>query len=192
MKTYNIYLIGVGGQGIGMLSEVLQRAADHAGLETKGVDTHGLAQRGGIVKSAIRIGQKVHSPLIGENQADLVAALERHEALRAVNMAAREGGTLIFYDAIWQPMEVRVKGAAEVGLDDLEEQCRRRNIKMIRVFSPELTDAKMQNVVLLANILKNGLLPGVEKGHFIQAMEDLMAGTVLDRNLRLFEQELAA
>ena len=56
----NIYLIGVGGQGIGLLSEVLIRAADHAGFGVTGVDTHGLAQRGGIVVSQIKIGDTIH------------------------------------------------------------------------------------------------------------------------------------
>ena len=60
MKAFNIYLIGVGGQGIGLLSEILLRAADHAGYEVKGVDTHGLAQRGGIVVSHLKFGEKVY------------------------------------------------------------------------------------------------------------------------------------
>ena len=80
MKTFNIYLSGVGGQGIGLLSELILRAVDHAGQPVKAVDTHGLAQRGGIVVSHIRIGPAVFSPLIRPHQADLVVALERHEA----------------------------------------------------------------------------------------------------------------
>jgi len=82
-QPLNIHLAGVGGQGIGLLNEILLRAADHAGYNAIGVDTHGLAQRGGIVVSEIRLGETVHSPLIGNGQADLVVALERHEALRA-------------------------------------------------------------------------------------------------------------
>ncbi|MCU0237509.1 MAG: 2-oxoacid:acceptor oxidoreductase family protein, partial [Acidobacteria bacterium] len=50
-ERFDIFVIGVGGQGIGLLSETLVRAADHAGMPVKGVDTHGLAQRGGIVAS---------------------------------------------------------------------------------------------------------------------------------------------
>jgi Pyruvate/2-oxoacid:ferredoxin oxidoreductase gamma subunit len=108
MKRFSIYLCGVGGQGIGLLSEVLLRAADHAGLAVKAVDTHGLAQRGGIVVSQIRIGDTVHSPLICEQQADLVVSLERHEALRAVTRYVRDGGTLIYYNTVWQPLGVRL------------------------------------------------------------------------------------
>ncbi|HSA34529.1 MAG TPA: 2-oxoacid:acceptor oxidoreductase family protein, partial [bacterium] len=92
----NIYITGVGGQGIGMLAEALIRAADHAGLAVKGVDTHGLAQRGGIVVSHLRIGDEVYSPLIPEGDADIAVALERHEALRALNGFVKDGGTLVW------------------------------------------------------------------------------------------------
>ena len=43
MKAFSVYLTGVGGQGIGLISEIILRAADHAGHPVKSVDTHGLA-----------------------------------------------------------------------------------------------------------------------------------------------------
>jgi pyruvate/2-oxoacid:ferredoxin oxidoreductase beta subunit len=64
MKAFNVYLTGVGGQGIGLIGEIILRAADHGGHPVKSVDTHGLAQRGGIVVSQIRFGENVFSPLI--------------------------------------------------------------------------------------------------------------------------------
>ena len=48
MKSMNIYMAGVGGQGIGLLSDVLARACVQAGYSIRGCDTHGLAQRGGL------------------------------------------------------------------------------------------------------------------------------------------------
>ena len=65
MNTFNVFMIGVGGQGIGLLSEVLIRAADRAGHRVKGVDTHGLAQRGGPVISHLRLGDEVDNSLTG-------------------------------------------------------------------------------------------------------------------------------
>ena len=84
MKRFDIYMSGVGGQGIGLLSEVVIRAADHAGLPVCGVDTHGLAQRGGMVESFVRIGGEVTTPLVRRGAASLVMALERTEAMRAL------------------------------------------------------------------------------------------------------------
>ncbi len=42
MTSFNIHLSGFGGQGIRLLSKILLRAADHAGLTVKGVDTYRL------------------------------------------------------------------------------------------------------------------------------------------------------
>lgn len=187
MTSFNIHLTGVGGQGIGLLSEILLRAADHAGLTVKGVDTHGLAQRGGIVVSQIRIGSCVHNPLIPSGEADMVVALERHEALRGMNAALKDGGTLIYYNTVWQPLEVRLRAADEVSESAIGEQCQKRNIREISVFQPDLSDTRMQNIVLLAHIDKNHLVPNVTTAHYRQAMDDLLSGHVLEKNLELFE-----
>ena len=191
MASFNIYLAGVGGQGIGLLSEIILRAADHAGLPVKGVDTHGLAQRGGIVKSQIRIGRKVHSPLIPGGEADLVVALERHEALRAMNLALKDSGTLVYYNTVWQPLDVRLGRQAEVGEDTLDQEAQLRKIRVFKVFDPELTDARMQNIALLATISGNNLVPGVGPDNYRPAMEDLMTGSMLSRNRSLFESRPA-
>lgn len=189
MKSFNVYLTGVGGQGIGLLSEILLRAADHASLKVKAVDTHGLAQRGGIVISHLRFGENVFSPLIFRNQADLVVALERHEALRSIKTALKNNGTLIYYDTAWQPLDVRIKSVAPVSKEMIQHACKKQNIKEITVFKAGLANARMQNMVVLANIDRYGLIPGVEKKHYISAMDDLMGGSILEANLNLFEEE---
>ena len=123
MKGFNIYLTGVGGQGIGLISEIILRAADHGGHPVKSVDTHGLAQRGGIVASQIRMGDKVFSPLIPAGQADLVVSLERHEALRAAGTVLKANGCLIYYNTVWQPLSVRLSEAAVVTEKDIQDLC---------------------------------------------------------------------
>jgi indolepyruvate ferredoxin oxidoreductase beta subunit len=189
MKAFNIHLAGVGGQGVGLLSEILLRGADHAGLKVKGVDTHGLAQRGGVVVSQLRLGSRVYSPLIFQNEADLVVALERHEALRGINTALKDGGTLIYYNTAWQPLEVRLNLAEPVSEALISKQCQKRNIREISIFKADLKDARMQNIVLLANIDKYSLIPGVKKEHYLQAMDDLLQGRLLEDNVELFEKE---
>ena len=189
MAIMNIYLIGVGGQGIGLLAEILMRAADYADLNVKAVDTHGLAQRGGIVVSQIRMGDTVHSPLIREGEADIAIALERHEALRALNSHLRVGGTLVYYNTVWQPLEVRLNEAEEVSEDVISRECGKRDINEIKVFKSNLEDARMQNIVLLAAIDKKNLVPAIETKDHIRAMEDLMEGRRLENNMRLFREE---
>ena len=189
MTVFNIYLTGVGGQGIGLISEAILRAADHAGHAVKSVDTHGLAQRGGIVISHIRMGETVFSPLIPQGRADLAISLERHEALRSAGTMLKENGCLIYYNTVWQPLEVRLKKAEEIGEELISRECQRRNIREIRVFKPDLTSALMQNMVVLAKIGHYGLIPEIETGHYRQAMADLMEGRMLADNMAVFDAE---
>lgn len=187
-QRFDIFVIGVGGQGIGLLSETLVRAADHAGMPVKGVDTHGLAQRGGIVASHVRIGAGAHSPLVMAGRAALVVALERHEALRGMNLYLQDGGTLVYYDTVWQPLHVRLKLEPEVSPEAVMAECRARAVRAVRVFREDLADPRMQNVAVLAEICRLGLIPGITAGHVEAALNDLLAGLTLEKNLALFRK----
>lgn len=181
----NIHMTGVGGQGIGLLSEVLLRALSEAGMEVRGVDTHGLAQRGGVVVSQLRTGRGEFSPLVSPGCADIVIALERHEALRAVNTFLRDGGALAYYDAVWQPFDVRNGSFRQVSEESVREECSRRGIRVVRVLREDLPDPRMQNTALLARVLGEGLIPGLALEHLVRAFSDLLSGTALDRNLTI-------
>lgn len=187
----NIYMAGVGGQGIGLLSEVLLRACSHAGMTVKGVDTHGLAQRGGIVVSHLRTGEDIASPMTVPGEVDLVLALERHEALRACIGQLRDGGALAWYDAVWQPWDVRSGHSPETTPEELEAECSRRGIRALRVLEPDLPDARMQNTVLLAAVIHAGLIPGIDGADVETAMGDLLSGGALKANLDLFRSRMS-
>ncbi len=187
MEKFDIYLIGVGGQGIGLLSETLARAIDHAGFEVQGVDTHGLAQRGGVVESYIRIGPS-HSPLIKQGEADMVIGLEINEALRGTNNFLRDGGTLLYAPTEWQPLAVRIKEDRQDVSAALAAVCKERKINKIEADQIELEDSRMENVVLLAVLARERLIPGLKKGHFTLALQDLLTGSVLEKNLEIFLQ----
>ena len=188
MQPFNIYLCGVGGQGIGLLSEILLRASVYAGYAAKAVDTHGLAQRGGIVISQIRLGEEVFTPLIPARTADLVIALERHEALRGMQVALRDQGTLIYYNTVFQPLGVRLGTDPEISVDDIDQACVERGITAYGVLKPDISDPRMQNIVVLAHLHRRGLVPGLKPEHFQQAMEDLLSDTMLPANLQLFQE----
>ena len=186
MRPFNVFMIGVGGQGIGLLFEALIRAADAAGLAVVGCDTHGLAQRGGTVLSHLRIGPGAHSPLIAEGEADLVLALERHEAMRAMRSMLRDSGTMAWYDASWQPLDVRLGRAQAVGRQAIEAEAARRGVALHRVHVRDLDDPRMQNVAVLAEAARAALVPGLSSSHYRQAMGDLMEGSTLEANVALF------
>lgn len=187
---FDIYMVGVGGQGIGLLSEALVRAADRAGHVVRGVDTHGLAQRGGMVVSNLRLGRGAHSPLIRPGHADLVIALERHEAVRGGAEFLKPEGTLVYYDATWQPLGVRLRREAAATQDDVERVATARGAKLLRVYDAGLADSRMQNVVVLAALAREELVPDVLAEHYEQALGELLRGPVLEANLAVFRRTL--
>ena len=186
-KSINIHMCGVGGQGIGLLSEALLRAYDHAGYPVSAVDTHGLAQRGGIVRSHIRVGEGVYTPLNEPGKADIVLALERTEALRGARDYLRPGGLLLYYDAYWQALPVRLGEAEDVTGEDIEDFAGRRNLQVERVYQEDLSDTRMQNMVLLSQAVKGGHLPGLETKHVQAALQDLLSEKLYEKNRGFFE-----
>ena len=82
----NIHIVGVGGQGILTASKILANAALAEGLNVIMSEVHGMAQRGGVVESSVRIGD-VHSPIIGNGKADVILSFEPLEAYRAMDKA---------------------------------------------------------------------------------------------------------
>jgi indolepyruvate ferredoxin oxidoreductase beta subunit len=79
-----IFLTGVGGQGTLLASRLLGEAALAAGYNPMVSETHGMAQRGGIVVSTVILGD-LKSPLISPGEADIVLGFEALEAFRALD-----------------------------------------------------------------------------------------------------------
>jgi len=185
--TTQVYMIGVGGQGIGLLAEVLAHAGDLAGLDIRAVDTHGLAQRGGSVESFLRVGTHVFSPLVAPHDADLVIALERTEALRGLSQYARTGGRLVWYETTWQPLAVRLGQEPQVESAQILERAAAMKVTARPVHVTDLPDTRMQNVAVLATIAALGWIPGVSVDHFRRALASLVPPKAAQANLDLFE-----
>ena len=107
MKSVNLVLTGVGGQGVILASDIIGDAAIDAGLDVKKTDTLGMAQRGGSVISHLRIADHVRSPLIKEGEADILLAFEKLEAARWCHFL-RPGGTVIINNQIQPPLSVNI------------------------------------------------------------------------------------
>ncbi len=97
MQTTSVVLVGVGGQGILLASEIIAQAAVAAGFDVKTNEVHGMAQRGGSVIAQIRFGEKVYSPLVPQQSASVLGSLERMESLRYVDYLA-PGGLAVVSD----------------------------------------------------------------------------------------------
>jgi len=88
-------ITGVGGQGTILMSRLIGTAAILKGLDVRGTETIGMAQRGGSVVSHIRMGQNIPSPLIPRGKADLIIAFEPAEAVRVYPFLSPTGRMLV-------------------------------------------------------------------------------------------------
>ncbi len=94
-RNFNLLIIGTGGQGQITLLQVLAEAALIEQIDFKSSELHGLSQRGGSVEVHIRMGKKVHSPMLSRGKADLILALEMQESLTAAQFASGKTKFLI-------------------------------------------------------------------------------------------------
>ncbi|MCH8167672.1 MAG: 2-oxoacid:acceptor oxidoreductase family protein [Proteobacteria bacterium] len=93
--TTNVLIVGVGGQGVIMVSRVMARIGQLQGFDVKQSEVHGMAKRGGVVFSHVRFGPTVWSPTIPRGKADILLALEWAEGLRWLNYLKKGSGTFI-------------------------------------------------------------------------------------------------
>ena len=78
----NILIVGVGGQGVILASDILSKAAMIDGFDAKKSEIHGMSQRGGSVFSHVRFGKNVASPVISRGEVDILVSMEEMETAR--------------------------------------------------------------------------------------------------------------
>lgn len=95
MSITNILVVGIGGQGVMTATEILAQAAIALGHDAKKTEVAGMAQRGGVVSSHLRFGEKVLSPQIAPGEADVLLGFEAAEGLRWRHMLKPDGIALM-------------------------------------------------------------------------------------------------
>lgn len=94
-EPINVLIVGVGGQGVIMVSKVLAQICQNLGYQVKQSEVHGMAKRGGVVFSHVRFGKNVWSPTIPMGKADVLIALEWAEGLRWMSYLRPDSGVFI-------------------------------------------------------------------------------------------------
>jgi indolepyruvate ferredoxin oxidoreductase beta subunit len=94
-EPLNVLIVGVGGQGVIMVSKALAWLAQSMGHQVKQSEVHGMAKRGGTVFSHVRFGPQVWSPTIPMGEADILVALEWAEGLRWLPFLKPDTGIFI-------------------------------------------------------------------------------------------------
>lgn len=108
--TYDVLIVGVGGQGVLLASRVIGEAAMREGHEVVMSEVHGMAQRGGSVSAVVRFGEGALSPLVPKAGADLILGFEPVETYRALPYAKQ--GTVVVTD-INRIVPMTVTGGSE-------------------------------------------------------------------------------
>ena len=148
----DIVICGVGGQGIILASNVLCHTAFLEGYDVKKSEVHGMAQRGGSVITHVRIGDKVYSPLIEQENSDILLAFEKLEAMRYIHYL-KKNGTAIVNDRKIPPMSV-LTGAASYP-ENIETKLKRHG--KIYYVDAEKAALKLGNIRTV-NIILLGVL----------------------------------
>jgi indolepyruvate ferredoxin oxidoreductase, beta subunit len=183
-ETTSVVLVGVGGQGILLASEIVAQAAVIAGFQVKTNEVHGMAQRGGSVIAQIRYGEMVYSPLVSEGTASVLGSLERIEALRYQQLLA-PGGLAVVSDQ--QIIPVSVSSGHGSYPADAEQRLRRAfpNLRYLNAMdeATRLGNARAANVVVLGAV---STALNLEEECWREAIRQCVKPTIVDINLKAF------
>lgn len=182
-ETKTIILVGVGGQGAILVSKVLTKGLAEAGYDVKMSEVHGMAQRGGSVSTQVRFGRKVHSPIIGRGEADIMVAFEKMEAIRYCEFL-KPDGIAVINDYEILPLTVAT-GLAEYPEGTIEEM--QRHFKTVVLdaagIARDLGNPRCMNIVLFGAMVKALRMDDVD---WEEVLKQTLNPKILEINLKAF------
>ena len=184
MKTKNIMIVGVGGQGSLLASKLVGRVLLNEGFDAKVSEVHGMSQRGGSVVTYVRYGDKVYSPIVDIGEAEIIISFELLEAARWINHLAPDG-LLVTNTQQIDPLPV-IMGAAEYP-DKLVEKMEATGVRVeafdALALAEEAGSTKTVNVVMMGRLSKH--FP-FSREVWMQALEETVPERFLELNRKAF------
>jgi len=159
-KEFSVYMTGVGGQGLVLMSNVIGSACVAAGIRALTGEQHGLSQRSGSINVHMRVGEEIQSPLIPIGGADAILALEALEALRYVEYL-KPGGVVLMSSRVQHPVietkeHVKDKTALYMSAEDVRKRLSEVTDKIAVLdalgIANKAGNALTENVVMLGAI----------------------------------------
>jgi indolepyruvate ferredoxin oxidoreductase beta subunit len=182
----DVVVVGVGGQGVILISEIIGRATMMAGLSVRGVETHGMAQRGGSVINHIRVGCSF-SAMISPGGADVLLAMEPAEALRYAHYLSPQGVALVNSRPV-MPVTVTTGQASYPSIEEilapLRDVCSQVKAMDATALAAEAGSPQATNVVMLGALSKH--LP-IEEATLLSALSETVPARFLEINRKAFE-----
>ncbi len=180
----NILLVGVGGQGILLASEILSEAAMLAGFDVKKSEIHGMSQRGGSVVSHVRYGTEVFSPIVPEGEGDILFGFELMETCRSLPLL-KPSGTVVANDLQISPPSVLM--GQELYPEGLVERIKAQFTDFLLVDGQKIAadsgNVKAANTVLLGAVSKR---LSIAEEFWMKALEKMVPAKALEVNKRAF------
>lgn len=193
MKTTRLVIVAVGGQGNLLASSILAEAALIENVPVRMSEIHGMAQRGGVVESALLFGPG-HSTIIADGEADILVGFEPAETLRALGKCHRES-TVITNLAPLMPFTVNIGQGVYPDLKRLQELIRAKTARLIAfnatALAREAGNVLAVNMVLLGCLVATNLLP-IRPESVQAAMERKIKPELLEVNRKAFAAGAAA
>jgi len=181
----DILMVGVGGQGTVLSSNIVCDVALANGFDVKKSEIHGMAQRGGSVVTHIRVDKEVFSPTIPEKSADIVVSFERMEFLRYAEYYS-DTTILIQNTQVIAPPSV-ADGSVEypdAKVDDAKKHFAKVFATDAISKAMDIGNPKVAGMVILGILAKN--VP-FKKGAWEQAIRDRVPPKTIDLNLKAFD-----
>lgn len=185
-NIYNILIVGVGGQGVLLASEILSELALREGLDVKKSEVHGMSQRGGVVSSHVKIAPKVYSPTIYYGQADILISFEKAEGLRAIDWMKKDGVAIVSTTTIIPAIVTSSKDFDYP--ENAFELMKKKSSKVISVegdkIAAKLGNPRLVNTILLGVL--STLLPYSDE-RWYEVIKFKVKERFIDINLKAFE-----
>ncbi len=192
-KNYYVMIAGVGGQGSVLLSRIIGDAALMKGLNVRIGETFGAAQRGGAVHSHVRVGKEVYGPLLMEDDADALLALEPLEGLRRGLLYLKPGAVVVINTRKVYPIDVNVGAAEYPDVDNTIESLRKLGGKVFAydftALAEEAGTPKAMNIAVLGAYARmiEGLDTPFDKETLLEAVKGRVPKRWLEANIKAFE-----
>ncbi|MGC8490327.1 MAG: indolepyruvate oxidoreductase subunit beta [Syntrophobacteraceae bacterium] len=188
MNTTRLIMVAVGGQGNLLASSVLGEAAMLSNVAVRMSEIHGMAQRGGVVESAMLFGDGA-STVISDGEADILVGFEPSETLRALKKCNKD--TVVVTNlAPLPPFTVAIGRGVYPDLGKLQELIRAKTAKLITLDALELAkqagSTLAVNMVLLGATMQTGKVP-VSPENVKQAIRTKVKKAFVEINLKAFE-----
>ena len=182
--SYDVMIVGIGGQGTILASNIIGEACILEGRTVRGAETHGMAQRGGSVESHVRIDGKF-GPLIAPGTADLLVGFDLLEGLRYSHFL-KPDGAIVISERLVIPTSVYVQSLPIPSYEDLIQRLSRFHLTLIKAeeIAREAGNVLASNVVTLGAASHH--LP-LDESSLKQAVQRLVPKKTIEINTRAFD-----